>query len=205
MAHRKMTPIEEIPLVGGRLCLDFVNTTGARRSEEPRERIQRYHDLLTWAQRADLLTEEEVVELVAEADRRSEEAETALQLALDIRETLYDALRPLAEDERPAPGALSALDALLLEAARRRMLRTGPDGVEWSWSRDPEKLEWFLWPVVHSAEGTLLAGDLSKLKRCGECDWLFLDETRNRSRRWCKKLCGDRVRARRYYRRQKET
>lgn len=204
MADRKMTSIEEIPLVGGRLCLDFVNTTGARRSDEPRERIHSYGDLLIWARRAGLLTEEETEKLRAEADRRDDEAQAALQLALDMREALYRALRPLAEGERPAPEALCALDALLLKAARRRTLRIGPDGVEWSWSREPEELEWFLWPVVYSAEGTLMASDLSKLKRCDECDWLFVDETRNRSRRWCKKLCGDRVRARRYYRRQKE-
>lgn len=204
MTRRKMTSIEELPLVGGRLCLDFVNTTGARHSDEPRERIHSYDDLLTWARRADLLTEGEAVELSGEADRRREEARAALRRALRSREELYGALRPLAEDGRPDPEELTALDVLLLEAARRRTLRVGPDGVAWSWSREPGELAWFLWPIVHSAERTLMGDDLSRLRRCGECDWLFVDETRNRSRRWCKKLCGDRVRARRYYRSQKE-
>lgn len=205
MTRRKMTSIEEVPLVGGRLCLDFVNTTGARRSDEPRERIHSYEDLLIWARRADLLTEEEAVQLRAGADRRSEEARAALRRALRMRETIYDVLRPLAEDGSPDPEELAALEALLLDAARRRTLRVGPDGVAWSWSREPGELAWFLWPIVHSAERTLTGGDLSRLRRCGECDWLFVDGTRNRSRRWCKKLCGDRVRARRYYRRQKES
>jgi len=36
------------------------------------------------------------------------------------------------------------------------------------------------------------------------CGWLFLDETRNRSRRWCSmKDCGNRAKARRHYRRRR--
>ncbi|MCK4450409.1 MAG: CGNR zinc finger domain-containing protein, partial [Anaerolineae bacterium] len=34
------------------------------------------------------------------------------------------------------------------------------------------------------------------------CDWLFVDASKNHSRRWCSmNMCGSRVKARRYYQR----
>ena len=55
------------------------------------------------------------------------------------------------------------------------------------------------------ATGELLhRPDLSALRRCdGDgCGWLFLDTTRNHSRRWCDSLdCGNRARVRAYARR----
>jgi predicted RNA-binding Zn ribbon-like protein len=49
-----------------------------------------------------------------------------------------------------------------------------------------------------------LNDELGKVKKCADtdCGWLFLDMSRNRSRRWCDmKSCGNRAKARRYYKR----
>jgi predicted RNA-binding Zn ribbon-like protein len=61
------------------------------------------------------------------------------------------------------------------------------------------ELDAMVWPIVSAAVELLMSDRLARLKRCGECDWLFLDESKNGSRTWCKKDCGDRVRARRHY------
>lgn len=65
-----------------------------------------------------------------------------------------------------------------------------------------------LWPVVASAAELLVSVEqLPLLRICGlhesgECGWLFLDETRNHTRRWCSmKDCGNRAKARRHYHR----
>jgi predicted RNA-binding Zn ribbon-like protein len=43
-----------------------------------------------------------------------------------------------------------------------------------------------------------------RVKACGGCGWLFVDRTRNGSRRWCiSAMCGSRDKARRYYHRKK--
>jgi predicted RNA-binding Zn ribbon-like protein len=40
----------------------------------------------------------------------------------------------------------------------------------------------------------------------GLCGWLFLDESRGKRRRWCDmKDCGNREKARRYYRQQQKS
>lgn len=62
-----------------------------------------------------------------------------------------------------------------------------------------EELHAPLWPIVHDGAQLLTSPRIRNLRQCGECDWLFLDQSKNGSRRWCKKTCGDRVKARRYY------
>jgi predicted RNA-binding Zn ribbon-like protein len=59
--------------------------------------------------------------------------------------------------------------------------------------------------TAHSAVRLLAAEEVSRLKICGHCGWLFLDRSRNRSRAWCDMaVCGNRVKAGRHYRRKKE-
>jgi len=46
--------------------------------------------------------------------------------------------------------------------------------------------------------------DLTRLRECqdDDCGWLFLDGTKNGSRRWCSSAdCGNRARAKRHYQR----
>jgi predicted RNA-binding Zn ribbon-like protein len=65
-----------------------------------------------------------------------------------------------------------------------------------------------LWPIVDAAADLLVRGEPERIKTCGSatCGWLFLDLSRNRSRRWCDmKDCGNRAKARRHYARRKET
>ncbi|OLP43759.1 CGNR zinc finger domain-containing protein [Rhizobium oryziradicis] len=51
----------------------------------------------------------------------------------------------------------------------------------------------------------LLASGSERLKICGNCGWLFLDKSKNRSRVWCDMaVCGNRVKASRHYHHKKE-
>src|SRR6266851_1001987 len=56
-------------------------------------------------------------------------------------------------------------------------------------------------PIVESAVGLLTSSKLARLRRCGSstCYWLFLDETKNCSRRWCEMAsCGNLMKVRRH-------
>jgi predicted RNA-binding Zn ribbon-like protein len=47
--------------------------------------------------------------------------------------------------------------------------------------------------------------DPERMKICGNCGWLFIDRSKNRSRAWCDMaVCGNRTKANRHYRRKKE-
>ena len=75
-------------------------------------------------------------------------------------------------------------------------------------STEPIDLAQPLWPVVRSAADLLTGSSLERVKRCpGEgCGWLFLDTSRNGSRRWCDmSSCGNRARVRAFAARQRES
>jgi predicted RNA-binding Zn ribbon-like protein len=64
-----------------------------------------------------------------------------------------------------------------------------------------------LWPVVRDAADLLTSKELNRVGRCADerCGWLFVDTSRNRSRRWCSmESCGNRAKARRHYRKSRD-
>ncbi len=201
MGHRAFTPVDRIPLVGGLPCLDFVNTTGGRASSAPRERLQSYRDLLVFGERSGLLPER-AASRTKGSKRRPAEARTFARM-LALRETVYRLLLCALEHRAPTAADLRAFNRELREASRHRKL-------EWSstspvWTRaSTDDVEAMRWALVESAADLLDSpSELALLKKCGECDWLFLDTSKNKGRRWCKKSCGDRVKARSYYRRKR--
>lgn len=95
---------------------------------------------------------------------------------------------------------LAALNRILSKAGARRGLRPTVAGYGWGWTDERvELLPRLLWPVAWSAARLLDSPDLSRLKVCDGCGRLFLDASRNRSRRWCDKAgCGNRANVARF-------
>ena len=201
MGRRPLLPVAKLELVGGLPCLDLINTTGARASDAPRERLRRYEDLLVWSRRASILSAAEADRLRAAATRRPAEARRALARVLRLREDLYRLLRAVAEGSKPSPEAVRQVGKWWLADRRKRELSAGDRGFSLRLRVSARELDAMVWPIISSAVELLVSDLLTKVRRCGECDWLFMDASKNGSRRWCKKQCGDRVRARRHYRR----
>jgi predicted RNA-binding Zn ribbon-like protein len=180
--RRKLLPVDELPIIGGALCLDLVNTTGFRAGGTPRERLLTQADLSVWSHRVGLAG-------------RATVARTR-----ELRELLYAIFRPVAEGAEPPPDAVARLSDWWRAERSRRALVSRDGRFELQLELGDNDRDAMLWPIVASAVDLLTSDRLAKLKRCGECDWLFLDETKNGTRTWCKKDCGDRARARRHYR-----
>jgi predicted RNA-binding Zn ribbon-like protein len=194
----------QFELTGGRLCLDFANTLDNRPTDHPQERLATYADLISWSVQAGALQPPAARRLEALAARRAREAAELLGRARDLREAIFAVLSGHAAG-RPAPaGALEVLQAALPGAMSRLRLAPGKTGFAWGWDADAEALDAMLWPVVRSATDLLTSDDLDRVRVCAGqcCNWLFLDQSRNRSRRWCDMtVCGNRDKARRFYRR----
>jgi predicted RNA-binding Zn ribbon-like protein len=190
---------DELRIVGGHLALDFVNTVdGEPDGETGFEFLRGYGDLVAWSERVGVLSEEEAGRLAREAKRRPEEAEAVYLDALELRETLYGVFRSIAEGDDPPSGRLEALRGYECQALCRGKLARGDNGFQWEWTNEGD-LARTLWPVAHAATGLLTSGSLDRLKGCAGCHWLFLDASRNRSRRWCTmEECGTHEKARRY-------
>ncbi len=181
--------------MGGDPALDFANTLDG---DPPVECLRGYGDLAAWSVRAGLLSPDEAGRVAGEAKRRPEEAEAVYRDALELREALYGVFRAVAEGGDAPEGGLETLRGYEREALSRGRLAQVGDGFAWEW-KDGRDLARMLWPVAHSATNLLTSGDLGRLKLCAGCYWLFLDASRNRSRRWCTmEVCGTDEKMRRY-------
>jgi predicted RNA-binding Zn ribbon-like protein len=184
--------------------LDFVNTLGPRRPHtgtEPHDYIPNYLELVRWAAHARLLTSEQRHYLTAAADADPEVANAVHQEAQRLREATYDAFAALAHGESAPSGALATIQGAYLQALRNAHLRPVPTGLDWRWP-DYGPLEQVLWPIARSAVDLVVSGQLARIKQCpgdeGQCGWLFVDTSKNATRRWCSmSTCGSRVKSQR--------
>ena len=187
--------IERLRIIGGDVALDFVNTEDG---DPPLECLRGYGDLVAWGVLVGLLSVEEGELLMGEADLRPGDAEAAYRDALTLRGALYRVFRAVAEDEAPASRDLEILREHEREALSRGKLVQEDRGFRLEW-RDERDLARILWPVAHAAAGLLTSGTLDRLKLCAGCYWVFLDTSRNHSRRWCTmEVCGTDEKKRRY-------
>jgi predicted RNA-binding Zn ribbon-like protein len=197
-----------LTLQAERLCLDFTNTLNWHASPRPVEELPTYADLVSWAQRVGLVTEADGQRLRRRAARHPALALAVLARAHALREAIYRLLPALGHGRPARPADLDLVNAELAGAMAHARLAPTSGGFGLHWSIEPQALDRMLWPAAYSAANLLATPEL--LARVGECaddrgcGWLFLDMTKNRSRRWCDmKDCGNRAKARRHYERQR--
>jgi predicted RNA-binding Zn ribbon-like protein len=169
-------------LIGGAPALDFANLVSYRGTPRAHDWLVPPGNLQRWTRAAglDASVPERVEPLV------------------DLREALASVFLALADGRDPRGPAFDVVAA----AARR--------------AREQEHLAWdagvAAWTLPRPTLPDVLARDAarvltdapacSRIGACTECRWVYLDTTRNRSRRWCDPAdCGNRARQRRHYRR----
>jgi predicted RNA-binding Zn ribbon-like protein len=190
--------------IGGSLCLDFTNTVGNHRAAQPREKLASFKDLITWARTAKILDEPASTEMLRQATMVPAQAERLLHLAVDFREGLYRAFCDVSQGRQPSKCDLDVINGLL--ARTPITLQIGAEGERLVCFRTGCMLDEarLLGPVAWSAAELLGSSEtLSKVRQCAgeECGWLFLDQTKNHTRRWCDMDdCGSKAKAKRYYR-----
>jgi predicted RNA-binding Zn ribbon-like protein len=202
-------------LVGGALCLDFVNTVSGRVSSGRRvagrehadrilvERLQDWTNLVDWLVRAEALDADGAVRLHGLGAASPVAAARVLSRAVRLREALYRIFKAAVEGWAPPDadlerlnresGALRAEEALLWTGVRLERRWRGEDGLAYP-----------LWLVLRSAEDLLTSDALGRVGQCpgDDCGWLFLDTSRGRRRRWCDMAdCGNLAKVRRHRRR----
>jgi predicted RNA-binding Zn ribbon-like protein len=198
-ARRDASSLE---LVSAKLCLNFANTVGDHKSDDPNERIRTYPELVAWGRHVGILTDTAARQLVREASHRPEEARQVFDRAIALREAIYRIFSAVSEQLPPQAADIAILnDALSSAMARARLVRTDK-GFAWNWAREEGGLDQMLWPITRSAADLLTCDELNLVRECSNetCGWLFVDTSKNHSRRWCSMSdCGNRAKARRHY------
>lgn len=190
-----------LDLFGGAECLDFANTVNSRTAPEY-DYLSNYAVFADWTVRAGISSADQGSRLKSLADQDASRAHGAFVKALQYREIIYQLFRKVARKKEPDPVELRLFLHLYSDALVHGEFVRDEDHfkIEWEPAAD---LESPLWPILNSAGQILFSAELAHIKECPNCGWLFVDRSKNQSRKWCSmETCGARDKTRRYQKKQ---
>lgn len=193
--------------VGERLWLDFVNTDDVRRGTRI-DMLRDFEALVRFLEIASVFEEERLQGMRRRAQQQPAGAAAALVDARRVRASLRVLAERGAMSEKARGDALIEINRVLGRSAGTRRLEPRADG---SFARSfvpvGDAFAGLIIPVVESAADALIAGELARVRRCGDprCSRVFFDATRNGRRRWCDMAtCGNRAKAARFRERERQ-
>jgi len=183
--------VDNLPFewIGGDRSIDFHNTVTWGRGVLTEERFRSPQNVREWARGAGLSPPTGSGKLLADT--------------LALREALHALFFPISIGRAPGAKDLAGFDGFLRRAAAAARLERDRRGFRWAFSR-AGRLDPVLAEVVWSAAHLLASPEIERLRACANptCGWVFLDRSRRGNRKWCEmRECGNRAKARRYYRR----
>jgi predicted RNA-binding Zn ribbon-like protein len=185
--------------VAGNLALDFVNTVAYRADPRKRkDRLQCVEDVLRWASQAQLPDR-------AAINSGPRVGTAALRHIRAVREDLFAVFHAIASGEPIPADTLARVGNALNECCAKRRLSIDGAEVRWAWRASARCSDYLLYPVLTTATDLLTSVSRGVVRQCEDagCGWLFLDRSNARKRRWCSMAdCGNRNKARNYYRRE---
>jgi predicted RNA-binding Zn ribbon-like protein len=125
-----------------------------------------------------------------------------LSETIAMRESIYRILHALASAGDPPVDDLAAFNRALAASPQAKSVERTKNGFGWRIETAGPTIATLLAPILWSAGALLTGPQLAQIRECAndECLWLFVDDSRNRTRRWCSmQSCGNRAKARRHY------
>ena len=187
----------------GDLSLDFSNTKNWHGSKKPIETLKSYADLVNWGVEAGLIDPNAAEHLNRTASLHPNEAEELYEFAIQVREAIYRIFSNRYAGKSISEADLSLVNNVACEAMSH--LQLTPSGNKFSWQLPSNIVDasLILWPVARAAAELLTSDKATRVRECEDdrgCGYLFIDQTKNHSRRWCSmESCGNRAKAKRHY------
>lgn len=193
--------IETLELDGGSLCLDFVNNVRNRLEHPLYEFITNPSAWLRWVHRVSLVDSSEEERLKIYISQHPVKAQQELKRIIKVRELLYRIFRSLANKEIPTTQDIKVFNKELSQSFRNISIDITEDlNIKENWNDESYNLLFTLHPLMKSAYELLISETLNRLKECDHCGWIYLDRSKNNSRRWCNmKTCGNTEKTKKYY------
>jgi predicted RNA-binding Zn ribbon-like protein len=170
---------------------------------ETRDDLSGYYDLIRFARAAGVISAPFAQRALGLGNAKPKQRGQIFRTAISLREAIYRVFTAISHSHAPTRRDLREIEAVATEATKHRELTRASGGYRWDWKRGKdEDLAYVLWPIAQSAADLLTSEQVTKVRECDAptCAWLFLDESRNHSRRWCDmSVCGNRHKARRHY------
>jgi predicted RNA-binding Zn ribbon-like protein len=202
MSNEMVKPFE---MVAGDVALDLVNTLDFRfRESGAEELLEDYGDLLRFMTQSGLLSDAEARRL-ERLEGLDVERERVLEQVKELREAVAAVVYAWVGGEEVSIANVDVLEGYFKQASSRRHLTARGSRLVWSWGEDGGTVEAPLWLLAQAAAEMMVSERMEQLRTCSAdaCRWIFLDTSKNHSRRWCDmKVCGNRMKARRFQARQ---
>ena len=184
------------------LCLNYANTLSWRGSDKPVEKLHGLADILRWTEQSDLVRPAATHPLRRWSRTHPAAAAELFAQAIAIREVVFRIFSAMALGASVPRKDFAVLRAALANTpARNQLARSGERCGWWVAPRQPS-VAGVLAPVLWSAGDLMLNAPCRPIRRCAnaQCLWLFIDQSKNSTRRWCDmNSCGNRAKARRHY------
>jgi predicted RNA-binding Zn ribbon-like protein len=176
----------DIRILGGAPALDFVNTVDPLTGPDAVDALDSPAAVAAWGVHAGLTARPVAV------------TRDDVERARLLREALTRAFVAVAAGDRPAAADLAAFTAAYVTTLGRAALAPADGRYGFAASSGVDAI---LLPVLESARELLTTDALRRVRQCPahDCGWLFLDTSRNGTRRWCRMDgCGAKAKMRRY-------
>jgi predicted RNA-binding Zn ribbon-like protein len=187
------------------LCLDFANTLCWRGSTRD-ESLHSLADVVQWCAASGAVLAGGVEAAMAWVRGNPAQSARVFNEAIAIREAIYRIFHAVAAGTKPANDDVAALNRALKRTLARVAVERNGAGFGWRVAAMRPTAPALLAAVLWSAGDLLTGPQLKRVRECanGQCLWLFLDDSKNGTRRWCSmQSCGNRAKAHRHYLRQK--
>jgi predicted RNA-binding Zn ribbon-like protein len=195
----------EWDLDAGHPALNFVNTLEWRGSSSPNDLLMEISNFIEWALAAELVDAGGANAIRVHVKKHPRVSQQSFKRIVAARELFYRIFSSIAQDDEPIESDLLGFNKILSDANSQVKLVKQSGGYQWSWEYDALSLDVVLWMLARAAAELLTSSDLQRLGECADdrgCAYIFIDVSRNHSRRWCSMDgCGNRAKAQRHYRR----
>ena len=187
-------PLIPTPYGDNALCLELCNAFPKGPAD--------YEALIEWSIENKAIGPESIEPLLSRSTANPKQKAAALKKAAQIRHVLFRIFTASAKQKKPEAEDLRLLEKCLAQAFQHFRFAPTSANQLWSWENADQDLEAPLWPCLLSAAELLTSPLGSRVRECDSetCEWLFLDLSHGRTRRWCDmQTCGNRAKAKRYH------
>lgn len=184
-------------IVGGNLALDLANTVDEPGLPTEFDHLGDPATALAWSEQVGLVDRAQRAELTRSAEREPDRAVAELRRLTRLRRAVQDVFGAVADGGTVAEPGWAALRRAAGDAVAGAGLDWRAERIRPTWSLDD--LAALGRPIAYAGWALVTSGPLDRVKRCHACPWLYLDHSKNGSRRWCSmEDCGKAVKMRRY-------
>jgi predicted RNA-binding Zn ribbon-like protein len=203
----KIRSISELPVDSTRLCCNFVNTVFSWAGDDRYDFFQDYEAFIEWCEKLDFLDKRFLRLLLDHANKNPDEANRAMYKIRKSRLTIHDIISATANsDKKEISAIMSGVNSIVTDSLSHIQLEYAKNKFNIAFPKVAVNLNSPLWIIGKSLYDLMTEDDLTRVRECPGCGWVFYDETKNGKRRWCNPLnCGTKDKMDRYRSRKMDT